>query len=351
MGRAARTALFAAFALAHCSAPAPPTPWDPGRFPSVVHPADNEPTPARVELGRQLFHDPLLSSDREVACVTCHGQIWGLSDGLPVSVGVGGTGPAGTGRTGPNRTRRNAQTLWNVGLRRELFWDGRASSLEAQALVPLEAPEEMNRDPAALIEDLRAVPAYRALFVAAFPGESEPVTLLNLQRALAVFQRTLVSDRAPYDRYVAGDRGALYADDLRGMALFGEAGCAACHAPPLFESERYEPTLLDLAGRDDTGRAEVTRAPGDAHKYRVPTLRNVRESGPYFHDGSVATLAEAVHIEARGRHLARALSDDEERALVSFLSSGLTDTSRQPERPEYAPSGLMVPLDEYRVPR
>jgi len=343
-----------AAALLACASPDAPPPGERlrGTFPPVPIPADNPMNPAKVELGRLLFHDPILSSDRQVACVTCHGQIWGLSDGLPVSVGVGGIGPAGTGRHGPNVTRRNASTLWNVAWRPTLFWDGRATSLEAQALAPMLDPRELGRPPEAVARDLAAIPEYARRFAEAFPDDGEPVTVTHLARALAAFERTLVSTWAPYDRFVAGDTGSLGPQGLRGLNLFTALRCTGCHAPPAFDRSVYEPSLSPgRMGVLDEGRAEVTGRADDRGRFLVPTLRNIAETAPYFHDGAAATLAEAVSLEAAGRPGARALTAAERDDVVAFLREGMTDLLRLPARPEGVPSGLMVPLDGYRIPR
>lgn len=313
-------------------------------------PADNPGTPAKIALGELLFYDPILSTDKAVACVTCHSEIWGMSDGLALSVGVGGTGPAGPGREGPTVTRRNAATLWNVAYRPLLFADGRTASLEEQVLGPLDEPKELGREPAAVIADLAANAEYSMRFGAAFPGDPAPVSALNLQRAIAAFERTLVTDRSPYDQYVAGDAGALSEKAQRGMNLFAEVGCAGCHAPPLFESSRFaDRGVAPIAGLVDDGREEVTHDPADHAAFRVPTLRNVRETGPYFHTGAVDSLSDAVRHEAA--RASRSLDDDEIADIVTFLDKGLTDPSRSPTRPTTVPSGLPVPVDGFRIPR
>ena len=321
-------------------------------FWEVSHPADNPPSPEKLELGRLLFYDPILSRDGEVACATCHSEIWGMGDGLPLSIGVDGEGPAGPGRTGPNVTIRNASTLWNVAFRSSLLWDGRSTSLEEQALLPIENEVEMDRDIGALLVDLTNNDTYRALFGEAFPDQSDPVTRDNLAKALSVFQRSFVSALGPYDRYVSGDDGALKDEALAGMALFDEAGCADCHVPPLFESERYADR--GIGDGTDLGREVVTGDPADRGAFRVPTLRNLRETGPYFHDGSVLELEEAVALEeARSvtEGTSRALTSDETEAIATFIRKGLMDRSQEPDRPETVPSGLDVPLDGFRIPR
>ena len=145
-----------------------------------------------------------------------------------------------------------------------------------------------------VVARIDAAPAYRPLFKAAFPDDVEPVSSENVAKALAAFQRSFVSDRAPYDLYVAGDTNALSDDQLAGMQLFADAGCAGCHAPPLFESSRYEQRVES----GDIGRELVTGDAADRGRLRVPTLRNLRETGPYFHDGSTDTLEDAVLREA-----------------------------------------------------
>lgn len=328
----------------------PPIPWAYEPFPELVEPLDNPSSPEKVELGRLLFYDPILSRDQATACATCHSEQWGMSDGLALSIGVDGEGPTGPGRTGPNLTSRNALTLWNVAFRRDLFWDGRTATLEAQALEPLEQQGELDLDPEQAAERIAAVPAYVALFEAAFPAEEQPVTSANVARALAAFQRTLVSDLAPYDRYVGGDEGALSEEQLQGMELFAEAGCASCHVPPLFESLQYAARIES----DDEGRAAVSGDDADRGALRVPTLRNLRESGPYFHDGSSPTVEDAVWREAdvaaregEGRVLTWAEVD----LVALFLRKALMDRSREPQRPDEVPSGLAVPEDGLRIPR
>jgi cytochrome c peroxidase len=328
----------------------PALPWPAARMPDVASPTDNPTTKDKVELGRMLFHDPILSSDRKVACVTCHSQYWGMGDGLAYSIGVGGVGPAGVGRTGATHARRNARTLWNAAYRERLSWDGRASSLEEQVLVPLGDSIELGRAPDDIASDLGAIPAYAALFAAAFPGDIAPVRAQTITRALASFVRTIVSTSAPYDEYVRGDKGALSADEIRGMFLFADLGCPRCHTPPRFESELYADAGIRTAGTDDLGRYEVTGIDADRHAMRTPTLRNLRETGPYFHDGSVATidLAVAWMVGAFGT---RGATDEERRVLIAFLEKSLVDLGNEPERPRSVPSGLPVPLDGFTIPR
>ncbi len=322
----------------------PPLPWARSSLGAPPSPADNPTTDAKVGLGRLLFYDPILSSDRRVACSTCHSESFGMSDGLPESIGVGGTGPIGPGRTGTMHTDRNAQTLWNAAYREHLFWDGRADSLEDQIFSPLTGPVEMNGDPHTLVADLSAIPKYVELFKAAFPKGTQPVSYTNATFAIAAFERTLTSRQASYDRYVAGDASALDAESIQGMKLFAEAGCSSCHVPPRFESERYDNRGID---NGDGGRFDVTNDPADRGAFRVPTLRNVSATAPYFHDGSVAKLEDAVAHEAARSYeqgQSRQLSNDEVAAITTFLDKGLTDQTNAPSRPDQVPSGLQVPV-------
>ena len=223
---------------------------------AVPAPPDNPTTPERVALGRLLFWDPILSGPKDVACATCHHPAFGYADGLDLSIGANGVGagPArsfGAGHT-PRLVKRNSQSILNVAFNglttggdavaaaAPMFWDLRVRSLEAQALEPLKALEEMRGDaypeeravPAAVAR-LAAIPEYRRLFARAF-DERNPVNQLNLARALAAFQRTLVAANAPFDRYVRGDATALSAEQISGMEQFQSAGCVNCHSGPMF---------------------------------------------------------------------------------------------------------------------
>lgn len=318
-------------------------PWGIDAWPVVDAPSD-----ASVELGRLLFYDPILSSDRQTACATCHSEVWGMSDGLPRSIGVGGGLLTGPGRVGPNVLQRNAPSLWNVAFRESLFWDGRETVLEQQVLSPMHSPVELGRDPEEVVTALAALPDYRSRFEAAF-GADVGVTTAGLTRALADFMRSLVSDRALYDGWVDGDDGALTPAMQRGMQRFGELGCATCHVPPRFESERYVDRGV---GGDDTGREQVSGDARDRFAFRVPSLRNAQSTDPYFHDGSVAKLEDAIlHELRRSPGFDPARVDDDVAVLTAFVGRGLVDTSREPTRPDKVPSGLEVPVDGFRIPR
>jgi cytochrome c peroxidase len=324
-------------------------PWQATPLGPLSYPAENPASEAKRRLGRFLFYDPILSSDRATACVSCHSEIWGLGDQLVRSVGVDGKGAIGPGRVGPNMTRRNSQALWNLGYRKEFFWDGRSDSLEQQVFFPIEAKEELNRDPADVIADLSANPEYQTLFREAFPGVEPAISETTFSQALATFMRAYVSDRAPYDRYLAGDMLALDEQDLRGAALFAELDCHSCHEPPRFESDLYvDRHVPNPEAIEDQGRFEFTGLEADRGTFRVPTLRNARQSGPYFHNGAVHSFEDAIAHEVDqqvGRGLREPLSTDEFTDLVRFLRRSLADSSREQHPPKYVPSGLAIPPD------
>jgi cytochrome c peroxidase len=330
------------------------TPWHYTALEAPREPADNASSGASIDLGRLLFHDPILSGDHATACVTCHSQYWGMGDGLRLGIGVGGTGPAGIGRRGSTTTRRNVPALWNAAYRTALFWDGRVSSLERQVETPLFDERELGANRETILAELGDNATYRTLFAAAFP-EAPEVSLENLARAIAAFVRTITTGDAPYDRYARGDDNALSPTEIRGMFLFGELGCATCHAPPLFAADRFDAVplagaLLSTGADEDLGRFEITGEERDRSAFRVPQLRNLRETGPYFHDGRAPTMLEAVRQMVVAT-APRAVADDELAAMVEFTGKGLMDKVHVPERPLAVPSGLPVPADGFIIRR
>lgn len=313
-------------------------------FPPLAQPDDTPTSPAAVELGRLLFFDPILAADNQMSCASCHHPDLGFADGKIHPVGVGGA-----------ELPRHTPGLWNVGWATALFWDGRAATLEDQAATPLTHPAEMAADPQATVAELAAIPAYAEHFAAAFPGQAEPVSFDNLRRALAAFQRSLVSDNSAFDRFAAGDVNALSAGQKRGLDLFRSAAtrCFECHTAPLFTNNTFRAIgVPEAAGVADPGRPGV-QADAPVGSFRVPGLRNVALSAPYMHNGSLATLEEVVQFYADGGGrqfgneavdrfvLGFSLSEQEKADLVAFLH-GLTDESRMPEIPAAVPSGLPV---------
>lgn len=250
----------------------------------VKTPKDNPTTPARVELGRKLFFDPRLSGDNRMSCATCHLPEKAYGDGLALSTGADG-----------KRLKRNTQTCLNVGFFKSFFWDGRAASLEEQALGPIQSPVEMNQNLKELEAELSAIPGYVAEFREAF---GTPPSRIGISRALAAFQRTLVTEPSPFDRFLAGDEDALSDEAKRGLELFrGSAGCIECHNGPLLSDGRFY--RLGVSFQDE-GRAKITGRKEDRYRFRTPSLRNVADTGPYMHDGSQKTLDEVVTFYFRG---------------------------------------------------
>lgn len=310
-------------------------------FPALNEPENNPFTDEKAELGRILFFDPILSENDDLACASCHHPDKGFGDGQAVATGASGIALA-----------RNAPTLWNVGYARNLFWDGRIDSLEGQVEVPLTHPDEMGvTDTDMLIEELVNIPDYVLLFDEAYGEGRQGITFENIQNALAAFQRTLITNDSPFDRYAAGDFDALTAQQRRGLALFrsGATRCFECHGAPTFASDTFR--VIGLPS-DDPGRAGVAED-GVNGAFKVPTLRNIALSGPYMHDGSKETLEEVLRFYADGGGRAHdlpnidpfvngfELSDAEMEDMVAFLHA-LTDESHLPDIPAAVPSGLPV---------
>lgn len=268
-------------------------------------PDDNPMTPEKIELGRMLFFEPRLSASGVISCHTCHNLSLGGTDRLPSSIGhdfqTGG---------------RNAPTVLNAAFFNQQFWDGRAIGLEEQAQGPIQAGVEMAMPADLAVEAIRNIQGYRPYFEAAFPGEEEPITFLNIVRAIATFERTLITPNDALDRFLRGEEDALSADAQRGMEIFVQVGCIACHNGPMLSIG----TLMPFTHGTDIGRAAVTGDPADEFLFRVSTLRNISLTAPYFHDGSAATLEEAVRTMAAVQ-LNRTLTDEEVYYLLEFLNS------------------------------
>ncbi|MBW2375623.1 MAG: cytochrome-c peroxidase [Deltaproteobacteria bacterium] len=322
----------------------PPLPWPAVAFPSLPDVVVDV-SKTRVELGRLLFFDPILSVDRETACATCHLAQWGMADALPQAIGHGGGLLSGPSRVGSNTLRRNSLSLYNVAFRSPLLWDGRAATLEEQVLIPLLTENEMNRDPDELATDVGGIPEYAALFADAFP-ENPEVTVENLASALATYQRTFVSKDSAYDAYVAGSSGALSEELVEGMFRFAEMGCDGCHSPPLFESNNFAHRgVADVEGVVDHGLEEVTGRSEDRGRFRTPTLRNVNNTQPYFHNGSVLKLSDAVRHELEQSELP--FTEEDVRLIAEFIGKALRDDRNQAAFPAEVPSGLPLPVDPF----
>jgi cytochrome c peroxidase len=320
--------------------------WDlPPGFPKPKVPADNPITKAKVELGRRLFYDVRMSGNETQSCASCHEQRLAFTDGKARGVGS-------TGETHP----RGSMSLANVGYASVLTWANPIlGTLEKQALAPMfgEAPVELGLagKEDELIARLRAEPIYQDLFPRAFPSEKDPFSIDSITKALATFQRTLISGRSPYDRWVNGDTSALSASAKRGHDLFfsERLECFHCHGGFLFadavthemktitEVMFHNTGLYNIDGRgayppDNTGVFAVTGNPGDMGRFKAPTLRNVAVTAPYMHDGSIATLEGVLdHYAAGGRTIANGpyAGDGSKSPLKSEFVSGFTLTPQE----------------------
>ncbi|HET6745420.1 MAG TPA: cytochrome-c peroxidase, partial [Candidatus Limnocylindria bacterium] len=285
----------------------------------VRDPATNPSDPRKVELGRLLFWDPILSGRKDVACATCHHPAFGYAENLDLSIGVNGLGLGSTRRFAASNTipfvKRNSQSILNVAFNgidqsgrydpanAPMFWDLRVSGLEAQALEPIESFEEMRGDAYGEAEALEAVTArlagiaeYRTLFSRAFGGR-QAVTAENVGKALAAFQRTLNANNSPFDRYMRGDLTAMTPDQVRGMEQFDRAGCANCHSGPMFSD--FKPHVL---GVPDNARLTGSDAGiAGSYAFRTPSLRNLRYTAPYMHSGTFQTLQDVLGFYRAGR--------------------------------------------------
>lgn len=272
-------------------------------------PVRTESEPPEVALGRTLFFDPRLSGDNRLSCASCHDPHRRFSDGRPVAHGRA-------------RLKRNTPALLNLEARAPYFWDGRAASLEEQALLPITNPEELAQDLGALERELGADPGYAARFREAFGAEG--LTRATIARALAAYERTLVSAGSRYDRYLLGDAGALTAEEVQGLRLFaGKGECTTCHTGSLLTDNGFH--NVGVPG-EDPGRAEPMRGGAMRATFKTPSLRDVARTAPYFHDGSAATLEDVLDHYARGGAADTpgdihplALTPEEKQALVAFL--------------------------------
>jgi cytochrome c peroxidase len=270
-------------------------------------------TPERVELGRTLYFDPRLSINDSQSCATCH-----LLGGKSAGMDQRPTSPGARGETGT----RNTPTVLNAGWQFVQFWDGRAKDLADQAGQPILNPIEMGMpDERSVVDKLVGLETYEQPFRAAFPDSDEPITYGNLREAIAAFERTLRSE-SRFDDFLAGDRSALTEQEVRGLDRFIRVNCVKCHDGPLVGGAIYEKLGIygTFQNREDQGRFEVTGDDADRMRFKVPQLRNVAVTGPYFHDGSVVTLEEAVRIMARIQ-LDKELPDAQVADIVAFLGA------------------------------
>jgi cytochrome c peroxidase len=334
-------------------------------------PKDNALTEAKVELGRQLFFDPRLSADGSVSCATCHDPQRAFTDGRKTAVGIGN-----------RKGTRNTPTLLNAMFNSTMFWDGRADTLEQQAVLPLVNADEMGNDSHdQVLNRIRALPGYTRQFQSVF---GQPVTLSALAKAIAAYERTLISGNAPLDRFLAGDRGAMSESAQRGLLLFRtRARCTVCHnlnaSFPFLTDGNYRNTgvaanfagfeslsrsatnaaanhaanhnanhgasaravMEKREGAAELGRFMVSEDALDVGAFRTPSLRNVELTAPYFHDGSAATLSDVLSFYSRGGNASTNrdwelqvinLSEAEQKDLIEFLKCLTSDDARPAKR-------------------
>jgi cytochrome c peroxidase len=255
-------------------------------LPPVPTPEDNPITPEKVELGKLLYFDKRVSKDGTISCATCHDPTMAWAEHTPTSDGIG-----------HQKGGRNAPSVINAAYATSQFWDGRAKTLEEQATGPVENPIEMGHTMEAVVRTLAKIPEYQQRFQRVF---GTGVTKKGFAKAIAAFERTVLSGDSAYDRFTAGDSSALTAAQKRGWELF-DSNCSTCHTPPLFSNYRFVNAGVGMEKPTaDEGRKKVTGKANDRGKFRVPSLRDVADTSPYFHDGSVATLEEAVALMAGG---------------------------------------------------
>lgn len=305
------------------------------RFDAAANPS----TPARVALGRMLYYEKRLSKAHDLSCNSCHDLARYGVDGEAKSPGHRG-----------QRGARNSPSVYNAAGAFVQFWDGRSPDVEAQAAGPILNPVEMAAPNGEhVVRVLRSMPAYVTAFESAFPGEKAPVTLDNVGRALGAFERGLTT-RARWDDYLEGKKDALTPAEVDGLKTFTNVGCMVCHTGELLGGSTYQKVGAVAAwpNQADPGRFEVTKNEADRMVFRVPSLRNVSKTAPYFHDGSGATLPDAVR--KMGKHqLGVELTDREVAAIVTWLDSLTGDIpSAYIAPPELPPSGASTPKPDPR---
>lgn len=293
-------------------------------------------TPAMIELGKALYFDPRLSQSHNISCNTCHQIGLGGVDMLQTSIGHKW-----------QRGDRNAPTVLNAVFNVAQFWDGRAADLKAQAGGPIQNPVEMGISHQHAVEMLKGIPGYAKIFEAAYPRDDDRITMPNVVTAIAAFEATLITPNAPFDKFLRGDANALSAEQKDGLKLFMDKGCSNCHAGINIGGQMYAPFgVVEKPGADflplgDKGRLEVTKTVSDEYVFRVPSLRNVELTPPYFHTGKSWDLQQAVAVMGSSQ-LGQKLTDDEILKITAYLKS-LTGEQPQVTYPILPPSVATTP--------
>jgi cytochrome c peroxidase len=308
-------------------------------LPAVFEAPDNPMTEAKIALGRQLFFETRLSRNHDVSCNTCHRlDTYGV-DHEPTSRGHKGL-----------RGGRNSPTVYNAGGHVAQFWDGRATTLEEQAKGPILNPIEMAMpDEATVVRTLRSIPGYVEAFARAFPGDAQPITYDNMAKAIGAFERKLQTP-SRFDRWLGGDEGALSDVEVAGLSRFVQLGCPTCHNGPAVGGTTFQKLGLVNAWPDesDIGQGGVTKKDGDRMRFRVPSLRNIEETHPYFHGGQVAKLEDVVKLMA-WHQLGVRLGDEDTKLLLAFLGCLTGELPAEyVSPPELPPSGPTTPRPDPR---
>jgi cytochrome c peroxidase len=293
--------------------------------------ASAEQTEAQEDLGRKLYYDVRMSKNHDISCNSCHNlESYGV-DGEPTSPGHKGV-----------RGARNSPTVYNAAGHVKQFWDGRAADVEEQAKGPVLNPVEMAMpDEQHVVNVLESIPGYVEEFEAAFPESEEPVTYDNFAVAVGAFERNLVTP-SRWDAFLAGKDDALTEKELKGFNLFMQNGCAACHNGELLGGKTFQKvgSVKEWPNQDDLGRFVETKEETDRMVFKTPSLRNVAKTAPYFHDGSVADLSEAVKMMSR-HQLGKELSDEDTALIVAWLETLTGEIDQEyiakPELPESGP--------------
>ena len=304
-------------------------------LPAVMAPRDNPQTAPKIALGKQLYFDRRLSADNTVSCADCHNPARGFSNGEQFATGIKG-----------QKGGRNSPTVINTAFQKFQFWDGRAGSLEQQALGPIANPIEMGLPLPEMEKRLNAIPGYKALFKQVFGVDQ--IRADEVAKAIASYERTVLSGNSPYDHFQQGEVEALSEQARAGMKLFfGKANCAACHSGPNFTDNAFHNIGIGMDRKDpDVGREAISKLEGDRGSFKTPTIRDIAKSGPYMHDGSLKTLAEVVeHYDKGGTSnpwldeelFPLKLSADEKAALVKFMEEGLSSPATHDHDPPKLP--------------
>ena len=294
-------------------------------------PQDNPMTPEKVALGRQLFFDERLSVDGTRSCYSCHVCEHGLTDGLPKAIGAGN-----------KQLTRSSPTLWNIGYHKEFYWDGRSASLEKQALAAWTGGN-MGAKAEDIVVKLNALQEYKAQFQKVFQSDATPD---NVVKAIAAFERTIISGSTAWDRWKAGDNTAINQSAFRGWNIFQAIKCNNCHDGVLFTDQQYHNVGIGMDAKEpDPGRFKVTNKPEDTGAFKTPTLRDIANTAPYFHDGSAKTLEEAMdimlaggkpneHLDKKNLEVHKILPEQREDLLAFFRSLSVDCTLKKPALPQ-----------------